>query len=367
MNILILNSIGKKKWGGGEKWMIVASKELQTLGHNVTIGSFAGSKIEIAANAANIRFRTFSIHTDFSIIGAFQIKKYVEKEKIDIIIACQNRDVRVSGISRLLSGQKHVIISRQGINRIGNSLKYRLTFTKLCDGIITNTGSLKELYDSYGWWDSNYVKVIHNGLETTPVHNQKMDLSQWFNLDADDIVVVSSCRLAKQKNLQTLIEAAAIILKTDKDFYFAIAGEGSEREFLQQKIDDYGIGDNVKLIGFVKDISSLLNSAHIFALTSLYEGMPNSILEAMYHQLPVVASMVNGVPEIIDQATDGFLFSPKDSTKLAELLVALKDPQLRKSVGLKAKEKIEEKFSAAVMAKNYEQHMYKLLQEHRHK
>ncbi len=362
MNILILNSIGRKKWGGGEKWMILAAKELESLGHNVTVGSFSNSKIHKAAIKAGINFQPFTIHTDFSILGVTQLKIFLKRNRTDVIIACQNRDVRASGFARSLSKPGFpLIVARQGINRIGNSLKYRLTFTKMCDAIITNTLSLKNLYDSYGWWSNDYVRVVHNGLQLKVLGTQKMDLSKWFAINGDNIIVTATTRLAKQKNLETLIDAAAEVLKSKPHYRFIIAGEGKEHAALQSRIEAHGISDYVKLIGFVDDVESLLNSSHIFALSSLFEGMPNSILEAMYMGLPVVSTRVNGVPEIIENGVEGFIYTPRDSKQLAKHLIELDDQELRNKMGKAASEKIESQFSAKNMAINYEKHIKELL------
>ncbi len=364
MNILILNSIGKKKWGGGEKWMVLAAKELNQLGHTVYLGCRKDSLIQEKAKTSNLAVVNFSIYTDFSIRGIVGLGKAVEQFNIDVIIACQNRDVRVAGFSRLFSRKnKPLIIARQGIERIHNAWKYRFTFTRLCDAIITNTASLKEKYDSYGWWASNHVKVIHNGTEITSSTSQSMRLDGWFDFKKTErpIVVTTTCRLAKQKNIEMLIDAAAQVIARNTSYHFIVAGEGNERNHLQKRIDTLGIGNHFKLIGFISDINPLLHASDIFVLPSAYEGMSNSIIEAMLAKLPVVCTAVNGATELIESGKNGLLVAHDNTTELAEQLMALSNPSLRKELGENAFETIIGNFSSSIMAKNYEQHINYLL------
>lgn len=364
MNILILNSIGKNKWGGGEKWMILAAEELQMMGHNVYLGCRKNSEIQRNATMKNLPYINFPIHTDFSIGGIIKVIKTIEYQQIDVIIACQNRDVRVAGFSRFfIKETKPLIVARQGIERIHNAWKYRFTFTKLCDGIITNTASLKEKYDSYGWWDNQHVKVIHNGIPTSHQPCQPLDMEEWFDFKESDkpIIVASTCRLAKQKNIELLIDAAAEVIAHNDKYHFIVAGEGRERHQLQKKIDALGIGDHFKLVGFRSDIDRLLRASDMFVLTSAYEGMSNSIIEAMLAKVPVVCSAVNGATELILNRKNGLLFDHNNLKELINHLIALGDAQLRQELGVNAHQTIVNEFNSTTMAKKYEQHIKLLL------
>ncbi len=366
MNILILNSIGKKKWGGGESWMVLIAKELQQKGHSVIIGCRRKSIIQANAEVAHIPVIPFDIYTDFSLIGIIQLIRVLRVNEIDVVIACQNKDVRIAGFARAITcSQKPLIVARQGIQRIHNSWKYRITFTKLCDSIVTNTASLKSLYDSYGWWNQQRVHVIHNGVELADNHEQTLDITQWISRvdNIQPIVVATTCRLAKQKNLELLIDAAATIIEQDNRYYFLIAGEGKQRNVLQQKIDRFGIGHRVKLIGFIPQVSHLLKASDIFVLPSAYEGMSNSIIEAMLAGLPVVCSNVNGAVELITTNENGLLFDPNDTHTLVSHLLALSNPQLRHKLGTKARQTIVTQFSSTQMAENYENYLTNLLAE----
>ncbi len=365
MNILIINSIGKKKWGGGEKWMMVAGREFMAMGDNVFIGCRRNSVVMHRAESQDIPTKSFSIFSDFSLVGALQLLRFVAQHDIDVIIACQNRDVRVSGFARLfMQGRKPLIVARQGINRIGRAWKYKVTFTKFCDGIITNTQTLKELYDSYGWWSSDFVKVIHNGLDIGIKNPVPMDIKGWFDIPdgTNPVFVVAASRLAGQKNLELFIDAANEVLKGRNNYFFVVAGEGDQRLGLQQRINEYGLQDKIKLIGFINDVGALLASANIFVLTSLFEGMPNTVLEAMWSGLPVVCSNVNGVAEVVTHGYDGYLFEPGRQDLLVEYLLLLGDAGERQRVGRNGHCTIADNFSSKKMATEYRNHIKYLVE-----
>lgn len=188
-------------------------------------------------------------------------------------------------------------------------------------------------------------------------------MERWFDFKEIDqpIIVTTTCRLARQKNIEMLIEAAAEVIALNASYHFIVAGEGNERARLQKKIDGLGIGDHLKLIGFISDINPLLHASDIFVLPSAYEGMSNSIIEAMLAKLPVVCTAVNGATELIKDRKNGILVAYNNTTELTKQLIALSNPSLRKELGENAHETISRDFTSAIMAKNYEEHINYLL------
>ena len=102
-------------------------------------------------------------------------------------------------------------------------------FKPFCDGIITNTKTIKEEYDSYGWWDNDYVKVIHNGVERPEENVAPFDYSAYFRKDLNGkkpIAVISTGRLTSQKGFSYLIESARKVVEDNSHVHFFIAGKG---------------------------------------------------------------------------------------------------------------------------------------------
>lgn len=361
MRLLFINSIGKNKWGGGEKWMVLAAKELMEKGHHVIVGCRKNSIIEYRAKSVGIPVVHIEIYSDISLRGGFQLSKVIENEQIELIVGCQNKDVRVAGmLSKLVGGP--IVISRQGVQLLYNSKKYKWSFVPLCDGIITNTHSIKKEYDSYGWWGDDYVKVIHNGISFNDQPIKPFDLHSILPFEAGKTrIVLSSGRLARQKGFQYLIEAAQSIVAKSKDVHFIIAGQGKLEPLLRKQIQEAGLESNVHLIGFQSDVPSLLEVADVFVLPSLFEGMPNALMEALAHGVPAVSTNVNGVTELMKDEEHGFIVPSGDSKLLEEAIVKLLNDGELEQKGINAKAHVADFFSVKNMVCNLENHLQNLI------
>lgn len=148
-----------------------------------------------------------------------------------------------------------------------------------------------------------------------------------------------------QKNLQDFIRAAAIVCKKADNAVFFIVGDGELRPELEQLITELNLQDKVILLGWRRDIIELLSACDIFAMTSLWEGLPRTILDAMCRAKPVIANAVGGIPEVIENGKNGFLTKPYDFAATAEKITALlEDEKLMLETGKNAKDSIGEKY-----------------------
>lgn len=367
MNILLLNSIGKNKWGGGEKWMLLAASGLKALGHNVIIGCRSNSILESNALKADIKVVSISVNWDFDFIKIGKLRSICNDYNIEVIIGCLNKDVKIAGVmSYFFNGP--LIISRQGVPQLTNRLKYKVYFKDLCHGMITNTESIKRLYDSFGWWDDKFITVIYNGFD---VKKQEVEPIRFESLkravDEKSKIVVTAGRLSSQKGFKFFIEAAALVYKVNPGIKFFIAGEGKSRFELEQLIASYNLSNNVFLIGFVDDVRQLFKNADLFVLSSLYEGMPNVVMEAMAFGVPVISTNVNGVEELIGDQSCGVVVEPADSKALAQKIIdhfSIIDHSLQIS---SAKRRIEEHFTLKQMSVKLETFLNLRLNERRSK
>ena len=134
-----------------------------------------------------------------------------------------------------------------------------------------------------------------------------------------------------------------------------IIGEGPSRPRLEAQIRRLKLEQNVWLLGERKEVTAWLSSFDIFVLPSLWEGLPNSLLEAMALGLPAIASRVDGIPEVIENDKTGILVPPKEPAQLAIAIASLAgDSEKRTALGAAAKAEIGEKFSFVKMLAAYE-------------
>jgi glycosyltransferase involved in cell wall biosynthesis len=132
-----------------------------------------------------------------------------------------------------------------------------------------------------------------------------------------------------------------------------MVGEGPLSKELKKKADGLGISSRVLFTGYRTDVRELLKSFDVFVLPSIAEGLSIALLEAMASQLPVIASNVGGIPEVVD-CNSGFLFPPKNSNAIAEALKVTSrlNEKERAIIGNAARKRVEEAFTAAIMQKN---------------
>jgi len=151
----------------------------------------------------------------------------------------------------------------------------------------------------------------------------------------------------KTKGLEYLIEAASLLPK--ENCQFMIIGDGPERKKLEQKISKYQLENKVFLLGRIKEAYKYLKAFDVFVLPSLKEGFPWAVLEAMAAELPIIATSVGAVPEIIENKKSGLVVKPGNTQELAESIKMLvNNPLLQQQLAQNTKQKLNQ-FSEAKM------------------
>ncbi len=356
MNITLINSIGKNKWGGGEKWMVMTATGLKALGHNVLIVCRKNSVLSKRAKAENLSVKEIGANSDFDIIACWRFCRFFKKFQPEAIIGCQNKDWRVASVALKMIGSDAKVYSRQGLQLLKNHWWYKWTVKLLCDGIITNTHTIKKEYESFLPVEKDFIKVIFNGVEEIRDNGGLFDFSPWIPSNIENaVIVLSTGRLARQKGFKYLVEAAKHIVEKHNNVFFFLAGKGRLESELTRLIQQNQLQDRFFLIGFHEDIPGLLRAAHIFVIPSLYEGMPNSVLEAMSYKLPVIASNVNGVSELIQNGENGFSVDTGSVVQLVEKLdLLITDEEMRVELGEKGHVFVQENFTVKKMVSEFD-------------
>jgi len=156
-------------------------------------------------------------------------------------------------------------------------------------------------------------------------------------------IVGSIGRLCEQKAQNYLVESVAHLRTQYPDTHLLLVGEGGLRPLLEQRIRDLHLGSRVSLLGERDDIADLLNIFDIYAMSSLWEGVGRALTEALYWGLPVVATPVNGVTELVHSEETGLLVPPRDPQALATAIARLvSDRELARRLGENARQKVME-------------------------
>lgn len=151
-----------------------------------------------------------------------------------------------------------------------------------------------------------------------------------LGIPRESMLIGAVGRLSEEKAFDVLIRSAKELLNAGRDVRLVIVGEGHDRLRLETLIRELGIGNRVTLAGWQADVRGYFEAMDVFALSSLREGLPNVVLEAMALEVPVVATRVNGVPRLVNDGVNGFLVPAGDPASLtAALGGVLANPDLR--------------------------------------
>lgn len=206
-------------------------------------------------------------------------------------------------------------------------------------------------------FSDRFVEVIHNGIEFSD--------SMEKDTTGKTFVIGSSGRLFPVKDYPLMVEIARILtLKYPAAVRFELAGDGPEMDSIIALLKDYGLSDNFSLVGHQDDMARFYNGLDIYLNTSVHEGIPMTILEAMSHGLPIVAPAVGGIVEIITNGENGFLVASRDPAAFAKKCIALiENEDERLMLSQAALATARESFSAELMAAKYF-HLYKVTMQH---
>lgn len=192
--------------------------------------------------------------------------------------------------------------------------------------------------------DPRIVRLLPNGIPTPPAPSGQ-DVREELGIEPDAPLIGTVSVLRTEKALEVLIGAAARLAPVFPALRVLIAGRGQEEARLRALVADLGLEQTVLLLGPRNDVPDLLAALDIAVCCSDFEGSPLSVMEYMAAELPVVATRVGGVPELIDDGLHGLLVEPRNVESLADAVERLiRDPGLRQELGTRGHERQKREF-----------------------
>jgi glycosyltransferase involved in cell wall biosynthesis len=211
--------------------------------------------------------------------------------------------------------------------------------------VVIVSSELKERILHRFKYKNDKLKVIHNGIEISDRLNKT---------SSNKIRIGSAGRFVPVKDFLLLVQIAAKVTKKNKNIYFSIIGDGPEKMKILNLINDLDLKSNFQVYSFSENIDKFYQELDIYLNTSVHEGIPLSILEAMSYAIAVIAPDVGGLGEIIENEKEGFLIAHRDASSFAEKCLLLSDNiNLRIKIGESGREKVKSNFTNIKMAEKY--------------
>lgn len=358
INITILNPL--LEYGGLEIATTKLGRDLQDRTFNVDVLTFANSRVEKLAKSLDLNVKHIKMKSPYlNFQAAFRLSHIFNKSDTDLCIVGKSSLLSTAILAKKFSRKKPIIVFHQqmqsGLNK--KDLFHNWIFRNL-DGAVVLNRRMKEDILKTTIISSDKVKIIPYGIDIErfkPMPEKKLELRKNFNLPTEDFLIGCIGRIDRQKGQDVLLKAL-MKLENKEIIKLVFAGDSNDEEYFRELnniITENKIEDKVIFLPFTDKVPELMNCFDIFVAPSHCETFGLVIIEGMACSLSVIGTNCGGVPEIIDSGKNGYIFEPKNSDDLSDLINMLyQNRDLLEKVGKKARETVEQKFDRDVEVNN---------------
>ena len=335
--------------GGAEKQALTLSKLLTEKNTDIILINWRGKKID----SANLSFIKNNSIKYYGLIGNpitkwIHFHKIIKSEEVTIILAYLTLANCIAGISKLLNRK---LLTIGGI-RTEKLPFYKFFFERIAhnilnDATVFNNFSAKNKFIKRGFNPAK-IHVIHNAIHVPPLGKN--------NKPKDGINIISISRFVRPKDFQTALYSFKKLLEknSDKKLKYYIVGYGPRENEIRLLIRNLNLNNMVEVLVNPPNIPDILKSCDIYLSTSLFEGLSNSIMEAMVAGLPIIATNVGDNQYLVKESYNGFIVPCKDINAIVDKLEYLSDfEDVRKEFGQNSHIIIEQGFSEEKLLESY--------------
>jgi glycosyltransferase involved in cell wall biosynthesis len=359
-------------WGGQSNRVFNVCSGLIKLGHDVMLSVPENSDLKKKAAEHDI-----PLFTDVHFNSGFgfcdfkdykKLKKLIENQEFDIVHTHGSKDTWVGVLASKSVKKKPIIVrTRHNIFPVKPHLLNQLLYRRLCNEIVVICEFLKSdlLYRKLA--NIGHITVIHSGL-LDKAHNlsknSNEDFREKFKIAQNEIIIGMCANLVWYKGHKYFALASGEINKKFPDSRFVVLGDGKKeiKDEILKIFTDQGISDKVIMPGFYGDLPAFYRSCDVLVHPALSEGCCNTILEAFSFGVPVVASNVGGIPDMVSDRLTGILVTAKDSQSISKAVIQiLENKNFAKKLTQNARKKFLDEFTVEKMVDRIENLYFKTL------
>ena len=365
--VKVLQIITLSEWGGAQQICYDLATKLPNDEFTVEVACAPGGVLVEELEKSGIKVqRINSLKRDFSPIQdlkcLFQLYSLIRRGKYQIV-HCHSTKAGILGrIAAWLARVPRIYFTVHGWGfyneqEYGWAQRILILAERLCAHLSTKIICVSENDLKQGLARkiarAGKFTLIRNGVAMENL-NRTGSLRREINATDEEVVFGMVARLHYPKDPILYLKAAKMVLESNGGCHFVLIGDGSLYDECLEFVSKSGLESRVHVLGFRKDARFLYSDFDVFVLSSLFEGLPLTVIEAMFAGLPVVASNVGGIPELVSDGRNGFLTIPGNPEDLAQkMLLLVEDTTLRKRMGQESRKIAESLFTLDRMIEEY--------------
>jgi len=342
--------------GGSEHQLVELAQRMHSSRYQVTVGCLRaeGPLLEELKRAAIpvVEFRSKGLLRPQGIYQLLRLSRFLRKNQFHVTQTYDLYSTLVCVPASWLARTPVVVSSRRDLASwwwyTPRNRRILRCIQNLSSFVVGNSMAVRDFLINEDGLDPAKIRVILNGIDADSYNGNRDDRETLFpSVRGDDklIAVVANMNVPT-KGHQDLVEAASRICADYPKARFVLIGDGKERSNIEQRIGELGLQQHFMLLGRRMDVPRLLNCCDLSVLPSWAEGLPNAVIESLAAGLPVVATRVGGIPEIIEDGESGLLVPPHNPDDLAEaILRVLNDSEFARTLGRAGKDRVQKVFS----------------------
>jgi glycosyltransferase involved in cell wall biosynthesis len=350
----------ERVWRGGQDQLLTLIKGLHQRGHRVHLICHPRTLLQKRAFDLGVVVHPVAVRNEIDLIALLCFIPILRKVRPEVLAFNTPKAILLGTLGSRFTSVGARIIFRRVNFPLQKSLFTRFKYTWGIDCIVAISESIRLQLQLCGIPVSK-IRTIYEGMDLSlypkriPPKTRRPD---------EPTVIGTVAHLSPEKGLHYLIEAASLIPGVQRKMRFVIVGDGSCLHELEDRAQAKGLGEVFQFEGFHSNTSEYMKTFDIFVLPSLSEGLSSAILEAMATSLPIVATEVGGIPELVRNGDNGLLVHPADPAALARAIQYLAlNPEEARSMGLRGRGRMEEQFTLERKIAETEQLCSMLLKE----
>jgi len=359
----VLIVITKSSWGGAQTYVYDLASQLPREQFDVVVVLGGDGELQKKLKEQNIRTITIkALQRDINLLKEFRVFheliKLLRTERPDVLHVNSSKAGGLGALAGRITNIPNIIFTAHGWafkEKRGVLTLLLLRILSWITVLLTHKTIVvsRDDYEKSNWMPLTRRKIVYIPVAPSEIHYEEKEKARSI-LTGDNprktLYIGTISELHPNKGLTCAIDAVGELVENGYDIVFVIIGTGEKQTMLEKYITKKGLEEHIMLSGFVPDAARYLKALDIFTLTSIKEGLPYAALEAGNAELPVVATNVGGIPEIVTDMKSGILVRPENTHEIARALTYLiEHPDQRTEFGKNLKESVSALYSRAQM------------------